>query len=101
MTPCSKHYAIQYHWFQEHLGLRNIQLVKISSEEQMGDLFTKGLSGTKFFRLQKKVMGKKTIISYFEREYSRDFSKQPTYHQLAVWQSPELPNKRIFGYLCN
>jgi hypothetical protein len=57
MTPRSKHYAIKYHWFREHIGPRNIVLVKISSEDQLGDLFTKGLSGIKFSWLQKKLMG--------------------------------------------
>jgi hypothetical protein len=57
MTPCSKHYVIKYHWFWEHLGPRMIHLVKVSSEEQLGHLFTKGLNGTKFSRLQKKLMG--------------------------------------------
>jgi hypothetical protein len=57
MTPKSKHYAIKYHWFWEHIGLRNIVLVKISSEDQLGDLFMKGLSGIKFSWLQKKLMG--------------------------------------------
>jgi hypothetical protein len=58
MTPrSSKHYAIKYHWFWEHIGPRNIVLVKISSEDQLGDLFTKGLSGIKFSQLQKKLMG--------------------------------------------
>jgi hypothetical protein len=44
MTPRSKHYAVKYHWFCEHIGPRNIQLVKISSSNQLGNLFTKGLS---------------------------------------------------------
>jgi hypothetical protein len=57
MTPRSKHYAIKYHWFQEHIGPRKIQLKKISSKDQLGDLFTKGLSPVKFARLQKKLMG--------------------------------------------
>ena len=57
MTPRSKHYAIKYHWFWEHIGPHNIQLVKISSEDQLGDLFTKGLSGIKFSCLRKKLMG--------------------------------------------
>ncbi len=48
MTLWSKHYAIKYHWFQEHIGPRNIQLVKIGSNDQLGDLFTKGLNGIKF-----------------------------------------------------
>jgi hypothetical protein len=28
MTPCSKHYAIKYHWFREHISPQNIHLVK-------------------------------------------------------------------------
>jgi hypothetical protein len=51
MTPCSKHYAIKYHWFREHISPRNIQLVHISSDNQLGDLFIKGLSRVKFTRL--------------------------------------------------
>jgi hypothetical protein len=43
MTPQSTHYAIKYHWFGDKIGPRNIQLVRISSEDQLGDLFTKGL----------------------------------------------------------
>jgi hypothetical protein len=42
MTPRSKHYANKYHWFHEHIGPRNIELVKISSQDQLGDIFTKG-----------------------------------------------------------
>jgi hypothetical protein len=56
MTPCSKHYAIEYCWFCKHIGPQNIHLVKISSEDQIGNLFTKGLSGVKFSKLQKKIM---------------------------------------------
>ena len=57
MTPRSKHYAIKYHWFWEHIGPCNIQLVKIGSKDQPGDLFTKGLSGITYSCLQKKLMG--------------------------------------------
>ncbi len=57
MTPRSKHYAIKYHWFREHIGPRQIQLVKINSDDQLGDLFTKGLTKIKFSRLRKKLMG--------------------------------------------
>jgi hypothetical protein len=71
MTPGSKHYTIKYHWFWEHIGLRNIVLVKISSEDQLGDLFTKGLSGIKFYRLQKKLMGWLIHGCSFKGEYGR------------------------------
>jgi hypothetical protein len=57
MTPRSKHYAMMYHWFCKQIGPRNIELIKISSEDQLGDLFTKGLSRIIFSRLQKKLMG--------------------------------------------
>ena len=50
MTLCSKHYAIKYHWFWEqlHNGPRKIELVKIASAEQLGDIFTKGLTRVLF-----------------------------------------------------
>ncbi len=57
MTPQSKHYAIKYNWFREHIGPRRIELVKIDTDDQLGDLFTKGLTKTKFSRLRKKLMG--------------------------------------------
>ena len=57
MTPRIKHYAIKYHWFREHLGPRNIDLIKIDSSEQLGDIFTKGLGRVKFEYLRKQLMG--------------------------------------------
>jgi hypothetical protein len=57
MTPSSKNHAIKYHWFWEHIGPCNSELVKIISEDQLGDLFTKGLSDIKFSQLQKKLIG--------------------------------------------
>ncbi len=57
MTPRSKHYAVKYHWFREHISPRNIQLVIISSSDQLGDLFMKGLSRVLFQGLRKQLMG--------------------------------------------
>ena len=60
MTPRSKHYACRYHWFRSHIaphGDRSIELVKISTEDQLGDLFTKGLVQVPFECLQMKLMG--------------------------------------------
>jgi hypothetical protein len=51
MTPWSKHYAIKYHWFREQIGPRQIELVKIATNEQLEDLFTKGLTNVKFSKL--------------------------------------------------
>lgn len=57
MTPRSKHYALKYHWFREHIGPRNIILVKIDTSDQLGDIFTKGLGKVLFQQLRKKLMG--------------------------------------------
>jgi hypothetical protein len=57
MIPRSKHYAVKYHWFCEHLAPRKIQLVKIATNDQLGDLFTKGLDKVSFENLQKMLMG--------------------------------------------
>jgi hypothetical protein len=57
MTPPSKHYALKYHWFWEQIGPRRIELVKIDTNIQLGDLFTKGLTSVKFSNLRKKLMG--------------------------------------------
>ena len=57
MTPRSKHYAVKYHWFCTQISSRNVELVKIGTNDQIGDFFTKGLDGTKFRWLQKKHMG--------------------------------------------
>ena len=57
MTPRSKHYPVKYHWFREHLGPQNIELVKIASANQLGDIFTKGLTATTFANMQKQLMG--------------------------------------------
>lgn len=57
VTPRSKHYAVKYHWFRSEIGPRNVILVKISSEHQLGDMFTKGLGRVAFERLRKKLMG--------------------------------------------
>ena len=57
MTPRSKHYAIKYHWFREHIGPRNIKLVKIDTKDQLGDIFTKGLSPIPFKHLRLQLMG--------------------------------------------
>ena len=62
MTPRSKHYACRYHWFRSHIAphgdRRSIGLVKISTKDQLGDLFTKGMVRVPFERLRKKLMGR-------------------------------------------
>ncbi len=57
MTPRSKHYAIKYHWFREHVAVCRVQLVKVDTHNQLGDLFTKGLPFPAFSHLRSMLMG--------------------------------------------
>ena len=57
MTPRSKPYAVKYHWFRVELEPRNVELVKIATANQLGDIFTKGLGAVAFTRVRKQLMG--------------------------------------------
>ena len=52
MTPTSKHIAVKYHWFRQHVG-KEFVVRKINSENQKADIFTKGLQGQIFVRIRK------------------------------------------------
>ena len=58
MTPRTKHIAVKYHWFKEHIGEdQGIILIKIESENQKADIFTKGLTLDLFRRVRKLLLG--------------------------------------------
>ena len=56
MTPSSKHIAVKYHWFRQHVG-KEFVIWKIDSENQKEDIFTKGLQGQIFVRIRKFLCG--------------------------------------------
>lgn len=56
-TPRSKHYAIKTHWFREQIIKRGIELLKIATADQLGDICTKCLPRAQFEYLRKKLMG--------------------------------------------
>ena len=60
MTPRTKHIAVKYHFVRNYFNMdpsvqvdHQFELLKISSEEQKADLFTKGFSTDKFLGLRK------------------------------------------------
>ena len=57
MTPRSKHYGVKYHWFREHVQSGLINVLPISTKDQLADIFTKGLPFETFERLRKLLMG--------------------------------------------
>ena len=56
-TPRSNYYATNTIWFCEDIVKRGIKLLKIDAVENLGDLFTKGLTRSTFKYLSKKIMG--------------------------------------------
>jgi hypothetical protein len=56
MTPRSKHIAIKYHWFKEHLIPGEIEAFRIDSSAQKADIFTKGLKATEFAKKREMIM---------------------------------------------
>jgi len=62
ITPQSKFFAVKYHFFREHICTddhpeREINLEKIDTNSQLGDIFTKGLVEAKFTPLRDLLMG--------------------------------------------
>ena len=56
ITNRSKHIAIRYHWFREHLGI-DWDIVSISTHDQLADIFTKSLPLATFEKLRRIFMG--------------------------------------------
>ena len=57
MTLHTKHIAVKYHWFRQHLKLGEIEAKKIGTKDQKADMFTKGLRVEDFVRLRQRIMG--------------------------------------------
>jgi len=56
-TPRSKFFHLETIWFREQIHQRNIKLVKVETKEQLGDIFTKGLTKVAFEYLRMKLCG--------------------------------------------
>ena len=57
MTPRSKHIAVKYHWFRDHLVPGEIEMKRIDTALQKADIFTKGLKRNEFENKRKYIMG--------------------------------------------
>jgi hypothetical protein len=58
MTPRTKHIGVKYFWFRSHVGPESgITLLKVASENQLADTFTKGLALTQFTILRQRLVG--------------------------------------------
>ena len=57
MMPRTKWHAVKYHWFRSQLGPNNVELVKVDTKAQKGDLFTKGFSKIRLETLRRLLLG--------------------------------------------
>ena len=57
LTPRMKHIGIKYHFFRQFVSDGTVKIKHIESENQLADIFTKGLPVIKFERLRKALMG--------------------------------------------
>ena len=57
VTPKSKHFAVKYHWFRQHVMSGELRVMPIRTSDQIADLFTKGLDLDSFVSLRKRLMG--------------------------------------------
>ena len=55
--PRTKHIAIKYHHFREHVKKKNIRIQKIDAKEQIADIFTKALEKYQFEYFPKQTNG--------------------------------------------
>jgi hypothetical protein len=57
MRPRSRHIAIKYHHFREHVRRGHIRIHWISTDKQLADIFTKPLVPSKFTHLRTQLLG--------------------------------------------
>ncbi len=79
-TPYSKYYAIKTIWFCEAIHKRCIQLLKINTVEQLGDIFTKSLIQVTFEYFWKKIIEWRVMGHKAQGGFT-------TYHQCILFHS--------------
>ena len=57
MNPRTKHIAVKYHFFRDHISNGDVEVEWIEGEKQKADILTKGLAFEKFSRLRKLLLG--------------------------------------------
>ena len=57
MTPRTRHIAVKYHFFKEHVKPGEIEIVKVDTKAQKANIFTKGLTTNSFESIRLILMG--------------------------------------------
>ena len=57
LRPRTKHIALKYHHFREHVKYKTITVKYIETDDQLADIFTKALPAPQFWRLRSGIVG--------------------------------------------
>jgi Reverse transcriptase (RNA-dependent DNA polymerase) len=57
LSPRTKHIGVPYHWFRSKVVSLDIQILPVSTTDQLADIFTKGLPNPTFESLRRILMG--------------------------------------------
>ena len=57
LRPRTKHIALKYHHFREHVKNKTIMVKYIETTDQIADIFTKALSAPQFWKLRRGIVG--------------------------------------------
>jgi hypothetical protein len=57
MTPRTRHIAVKYHFFKEHIKPGEIEIIKTDTKVQKADILTKGLTADAFETIRLLLMG--------------------------------------------
>ena len=55
--PRTKHIALKYHHFRDHVKSGKVQILPVDTKNQIADQFTKGLADNTFIHLRSMLMG--------------------------------------------
>jgi len=77
LRPRTKHIALKYHPFREHVRAKTISVTYIDTKDQVADIFTKALPGRQFDILRRILTGH-TIQTTFEKVTVGDKSGNST-----------------------
>jgi hypothetical protein len=57
LTPGSKHFAVKYHWFRQHLKKGEIKVKPVTSAQQAADVLMKAMPRNEFKTMQQLLIG--------------------------------------------
>jgi hypothetical protein len=57
ITPWSKHFAVKLYFFRHHVASGDIRIVRVDTDKQLADTFTKALPPDQFEALRLSIQG--------------------------------------------